>query len=118
MTDSEKLRLFADWFDRRDAHTMGDRPCDEVQRDLRRIADVLDKKTDLQRFMGLFTSLGIELNPVPDHPGEGQYLTIGPDEGTDNCAPKSEDIVLGYDGLHARIDFDDKGKFLSFGVWE
>lgn len=42
-TDAEKLRFLADWFDEQDyEHRGGRATLDEVQQDLRRIADVLE----------------------------------------------------------------------------
>lgn len=43
MSDANKLRLLADWFDVHDNKFHKPPLCDEVQRDLRRIADSLDK---------------------------------------------------------------------------
>lgn len=45
MTDSEKLRLLADWFDMK---YEGIDQTDEVQNDLRRIADKLEQREDDQ----------------------------------------------------------------------
>jgi len=55
MTDSEKLRMLADWFDNYDARYANERKDlrhdqDEVQADLRRIADELEQSKDLQEY--------------------------------------------------------------------
>ena len=53
MTDSEKLRILADWFDSEQATgRWGESPGHEVQNDLRRIADKLEKE-DFS-FLGVF----------------------------------------------------------------
>lgn len=46
LDDAGKLRLLADWLDLKDKEISNDRS-DEVQQDLRRIADYLETKTPI-----------------------------------------------------------------------
>ncbi len=64
-------------------------------------------KTDLEKFVELYTSIGI---PVAVERNEtGQWIELRADE-----LPH----IKGYNGFFTRIEFDANGKFLEQGVWE
>lgn len=66
-----------------------------------------ERVTDLQRFIELYRSVGIEL--VPETTDDGTpWLTLK--EGD----PK----VGGYLGFYTSIEFDKDGKFVQQSVWE
>lgn len=73
--------------------------------------------TDLERFVALYQSVGIEFQESGMTPErlpsstEGAYrLTSG--EGTELV------ISGGYSGFYTAIRFDSAGKFVSQGSWE
>lgn len=73
--------------------------------------------SDLEKFIQLYGSLGITLNPVQD--GDEINVLIVADapcwkgEGT-SYHPSFE----GYSGFYSKIVFDKDGKYLRQGFWE
>jgi len=64
--------------------------------------------TDLEKFIDLYKSVGIDL--IPDREDEGLFLNLM--EG------KHKELVGGYMGFFTAIHFDFSGKFITQGAWE
>lgn len=69
--------------------------------------------TDLQKFIELYKSVGIDL--VPTTYNHHQCLTLSTGETKINNASKT---VGGYHGFETRILFDKDGKFLTQEIYE
>jgi hypothetical protein len=71
--------------------------------------------TDLEKFIELYKSLGIELEPenIPFCPltKEEEHICIRLIEG-------ENDKFTGYSSFFSTVEFDKKGKFLNQGFWE
>lgn len=71
--------------------------------------------TDLEKFMELFSGLGIgkedmEFETARDNRGE--IIRI-------NMAADSKNVkIVGYSGFFITVDFDSRGKFINIGAWE
>jgi hypothetical protein len=63
-------------------------------------------KSDLDKFVSLYKSVGIELHPI-EKEGEGFILELKENHGFD-----------GYAMFLSVIEFDSNGKFLKQGFWE
>jgi hypothetical protein len=92
---------------------------DEQEENDKKIRDFVmnfDPPTDLEKFIELYKSVGIELKPVVnemDVKNGYQYLEISNDEyGT------VTEKTTGYNGFYTRIYFDESGKFIQQGIWE
>jgi hypothetical protein len=72
------------------------------------VRELLRPKTDLERFVELYRSFGIELTPKKTDKGITS-ITI---------EAQSDTKITGYYGFVTQIDFDADGKFISQGVWE
>ena len=69
-------------------------------------------KTDLEKFIELYQSVGIEPDRFDNEDGStGLTLFAGEDE-------KDSDKLDGYIGFHTEISFDTDGKFIKQGFWE
>jgi len=76
---------------------------------------VVDKpQSDLEKFIDLYKSVGIELEvKKSEPPDEGvQMITI---EVNEYNMSKS---ITGYNGFYTNIYFDESGKFIQQGIWE
>lgn len=60
--------------------------------------------TDLEKFIELYKSVGIDLEVSEDH--RGRFLLIQPDWQND-----SKDLIQGYHTSLTQIHFDNDGKF-------
>ncbi len=74
--------------------------------------------TDLERFLELYRSVGIELKPIKtegeDHPHYGdQMILIKVPMGR-----KPTNKVVGWKGFETAVYFDRAGNFTCQGVWE
>ena len=67
--------------------------------------------TDLERFIDLYRSFGVILNPVPTNTGTQVRLEAG---NVDNEGVK----LVGYEGFYSCVEFDGEGAFLRQGFWE
>jgi hypothetical protein len=72
------------------------------------VTELLRPKTDLERFVELYRSVGIKLKPTKTDKGITSIV----------IEAKTHEKIKGYAGFHTQIDFDSDGKFLSHGVWE
>lgn len=82
--------------------------------------------TDLEKFIDLYKSLGIELEAKPSEDCSPEYI----DEEEDvfclelgytfnNRDKKVDDRLLnGYGGFYSTIHFDANGKFIKQSFWE
>jgi hypothetical protein len=64
--------------------------------------------SDLEKFIELYKSVGIELTPDKEDDGLSLNLMEG----------EHKELVGGYMGFFTEICFDLDGKFVSQGVWE
>lgn len=67
--------------------------------------------TDLQRFIEMYKSFGIELKPKPTYKTSDGSMTIEMEQGSH---PK----FGGYRGFSSTVDFDKDGKFIQQEFWE
>jgi len=77
-----------------------------------------EKKTDLERFVELYKSFGIECKVDDDGDGN-QYVCLAEDQ----APPNAYDVTIsekleGWEGFHSIIKFDQHGNFISQGFWE
>lgn len=89
----------------------------------------MDKKeTDLERFVALYKSFGIEckINHIPEmdisdvvdfHIPEHYEIILGDNYDPIREATESEKFD-GYDGFFTDIHFDMEGNFIQQGFWE
>jgi hypothetical protein len=68
--------------------------------------------TDLDKFIALFQSVGIDIKPTKSDTGFS--ITLGDADEH----PYTSDKVKGYTGFYTAIEFDPEGKFISMGAWE
>jgi hypothetical protein len=67
--------------------------------------------TDLEKFIDLYKSLGIEITVYPGDEGEVYFeLFAG--------AFRGDPRLTGYGGFHTRVTFSADGKFMEQGFWE
>lgn len=72
----------------------------------------MEKKTDLERFVELYKSFGVELESEIINYGEGKKeIHIVIEAG-------SNEKIGGYNGFGTSVVFDLDGKFLGQGFWE
>jgi len=64
--------------------------------------------TDLEKFIELYKSVGIDLAPITDDDG----LCLKIEQGNHG------DLVDGYSSFFTLINFDLSGEFVSQGIWE
>jgi len=62
-----------------------------------------DESTDLEKFLALYESFGIELEIIKYEEGDGFCIILG--KGID---PKMDS----YAGFYSNVFFDDEGKFI------
>ena len=79
--------------------------------------------TDLEKFIDLYKSLGVELkveneNPKGDNDDEEGFLflILGDYYSIDN--EPNPKLMHGYGGFHSIIHFDANGKFIKQSFWE
>ena len=79
---------------------------------------VVDKpQSDLEKFIELYRSVGIELEPVVNERNKEngyQYLEIRHSDYDGEPMPKT----TGYNGFYTHIYFDESGQFIQQGIWE
>lgn len=75
--------------------------------------------TDINRFVELYKSFGIEckVNTVSDVGSQHLEIIIGSGEYAYDEYTKS-DKFEGYSGFYSRVKFDTNGKFINQGFWE
>ena len=67
--------------------------------------------TDLEKFVELYRSVGIELTPEPSNElGDGRKMLV--------LTAKETPKVTGYTSFYTEIYFDEHGKFVEQSVWE
>jgi hypothetical protein len=73
-------------------------------------------KTDLENFIALYKSFGLDLETSEITSTSGTVIVLGGygSEG-DNTQPQ---LTVGYSGFCSEIEFDKEGKFISQGFWE
>jgi hypothetical protein len=71
--------------------------------------------TDLQKFIELYKSLGVELIVNIDFEKEKQHVILHEGTYADETMTTGFD---GYTGFYSQIKFDIDGKFLKQGFWE
>ena len=74
----------------------------------------MENKTDLQRFVELYASFGIDC--VVHQENDKQLIDLGDTSYTDNNTRSNK--FGGYSGFYSCVVFDSKGKFLRQGFWE
>lgn len=75
--------------------------------------------TDLEKFIELYSSLGIELVLTNGLRDTQETLRIVLSEGFfGEMGITYSDKFEGYDGFQSVIDFDLSGKFIKQGFWE
>lgn len=76
--------------------------------------------TDLQKFLELYRSVGIEPEINPDQESDFSWVTPMVDRGTVLvlCGSTDANKTDGYMNFFTRIDFDKDGNFISQGFWE
>ena len=67
--------------------------------------------TDIEKFVSLYKSIGIDILPIHHYKSLPNEVTIQLEVG--GC-----DRFIGYSGFHTEIAFDLDGKFLTQGMWE
>lgn len=75
-------------------------------------------QSDLEKFIELYRSVGIELEPVVNEQKKGygyQYLKLIYDNYVDASSTKK---TVGYGGFYTCLYFDESGKFIQQGIWE
>jgi hypothetical protein len=71
----------------------------------------MEEQTDLQRFIALYKSIGIELEPVADHDDRfGKFSLV--------LEVRKHPKIGGYGGFSTDINFDADGKFVIQNIWE
>lgn len=70
--------------------------------------------SDLERFLELYKSFGIELNPEV----EDSEHSNGSDTVTLILEVRKNPKFTGYEGFYSDITFNADGKFLEQGFWE
>jgi hypothetical protein len=80
----------------------------EANEAAQQVRQLLALKTDLERFVELYRSVGIEVKPTKTDKGITSIVLEA------NSDPK----ITGYHGFATQLDFDADGKFISQGVWE
>lgn len=71
--------------------------------------------TDLQNFIELYKSIGIELTVIQEE--EFQIILIG-ESCWEHDNLSSSKKFKGYSGFFSKIEFDKNGNFISQGFWE
>jgi len=71
--------------------------------------------SDLQKFIKLYLSLGIELKIFKDEENGNTYFQLG--EYIYDKYTTRDERFEGYN-MYTRLDFDKNGKFIKQGFWE
>ena len=76
-------------------------------------------QSDLQKFIDLYHSVGIELEAVVNEEDvENGYQYLGLNYRTYECVLTTEKMIGECSGFHTNIYFDRDGKFIQQGIWE
>jgi hypothetical protein len=72
--------------------------------------------TDLERFVELYRSFGIECKVTQFPKQEGQFIVMREAYGVKEVTESKK--LDGHLGFYSDVQFDENGKFLRQGFWE
>lgn len=72
--------------------------------------------TDLERFLSLYESFG--LNLIPERSANSGYTYVAIGRPRDYIACPEDIRIGGYSGCYTEVIFDSNGSFLAQNAWE